>query len=638
MSSIRRLQLLIFIVVLAIFTSACSKQSQESQIEKDINFLCSEDCGGRLVGSEGNQTAMQYIADIFQERGLEFLPGNDSYEIPYVQEIFNPEEQNQTLTAIFSDGSETVYFAGKDYYPYLGLTNDFTGQVTTDHDDPTLSQKILLTEPGGTARGKRTILRTEVTNISISHLENTVFYLNPELFDQLVDCESIKLEGDPVIEEAEVSNLAGVLKGKDSTQALIIAAHFDHLGRYGDTLYQGALDNASGTAAMLETLRLLTENKTQPAYDVVFVGFNGEEMLLQGSSAFSELELPYENVNVVSLDCVGLDGVESIGLSEDELGLAKQMADFFQSQGETCRILSDYMGSDHLSFQEKGIPSVNISCDVPWGELSASVNVPNDPPERLDFRAIERLSQLLTEYAMSPNLIKEQPPEEPEILTLQDQPFYEEVYQRGMELIEQLHPDITEEIPFECSGGQFVICDFRWSNSVSNARDLIPDAYFPEQLGAFRLQENVPLCQWPNLGEETDRKEFHLEMLFPETDTVWEKPRPISTPQSWYSLSFLDMAGTSIELHVYNREYYSVENFFIQGDEVTSEELENGATLYRSFRTLPEGQVQYGAVYDYPDSPCLFALYLPVVKDVGEDWGQLLQSSEEELLKMRNLP
>lgn len=64
--------------------------------------------------------------------------------MPYAQEVFDPEEQSQILTARYRDGSEKQFFAGLDFYPLLCETFAFSGAVTTDSRDPDLGEKIYL--------------------------------------------------------------------------------------------------------------------------------------------------------------------------------------------------------------------------------------------------------------------------------------------------------------------------------------------------------------------------------------------------------------------------------------------------------------------------------------------------------------
>ncbi len=89
------------------------------------------------------------------------------------------------------------------------------------------------------------------------------------------------------------NNVVGILPGtKRPDEYVIYTAHWDHLGRTaegsGDTIFNGAVDNATGTAALIELARAFGEVRPRPERSVVFVGFTGEEYGLLGSEYFAD--------------------------------------------------------------------------------------------------------------------------------------------------------------------------------------------------------------------------------------------------------------------------------------------------------------------------------------------------------------
>ncbi len=83
------------------------------------------------------------------------------------------------------------------------------------------------------------------------------------------------------------NNVIGLIAGStESTRMIVVSAHFDHLGVRGEEIFNGADDNASGTAAMLEIARYFSHNP--PRHSIIFAGFDAEEMGLQGARAFVE--------------------------------------------------------------------------------------------------------------------------------------------------------------------------------------------------------------------------------------------------------------------------------------------------------------------------------------------------------------
>ena len=102
----------------------------------------------------------------------------------------------------------------------------------------------------------------------------------------------------------KVNNIIGVIRGKDSSKAVVISAHLDHVtvreraeetSSSGDskikvTKIEGAIDNASGISVLLEASKDLTKyyKNEKPEYDIIFAAFNAEELGLIGSSKFVE--------------------------------------------------------------------------------------------------------------------------------------------------------------------------------------------------------------------------------------------------------------------------------------------------------------------------------------------------------------
>jgi Zn-dependent M28 family amino/carboxypeptidase len=116
--------------------------------------------------------------------------------------------------------------------------------------------------------------------------------------------------------EVPAANVIGILEGSDpvlKNEAIVIGAHYDHLGRGGagslapreGEIHHGADDNASGTAGVLEIARLLSAEK--PRRTIVFIAFSGEEEGLLGSNYYvNHPVVPVENtVAMINMDMIG---------------------------------------------------------------------------------------------------------------------------------------------------------------------------------------------------------------------------------------------------------------------------------------------------------------------------------------------
>jgi hypothetical protein len=126
------------------------------------------------------------------------------------------------------------------------------------------------------------------------------------------------LTTDLVRQEVQAYNVIGVLEGSDrllKSEAIIVGAHYDHLGRGGEgslaprsgEIHHGADDNASGTAGVLELARLFTSERPRPKRTIVFICFSGEEEGLLGSSYYVNHPIvPLGNtVAMINMDMIG---------------------------------------------------------------------------------------------------------------------------------------------------------------------------------------------------------------------------------------------------------------------------------------------------------------------------------------------
>jgi len=174
------------------------------------------------------------------------------------------------------------------------------------------------------------------------------------------------------------ANVAGFLKGgkAPNDEVLVIGAHFDHLGHGGegsgslspdeDAIHNGADDNASGTAGLLELAQFFVAQRDQLKRSILFLAFSGEEMGLLGSSYYVQHPLlPLENtIAMMNMDMIGRLQesrkltVYGTGTSSNwERLLRKENHDPEHDSIFTLSFIADGFGpSDHSSFYGKNIP------------------------------------------------------------------------------------------------------------------------------------------------------------------------------------------------------------------------------------------------------------------------------------------
>jgi Peptidase family M28/PA domain len=176
----------------------------------------------------------------------------------------------------------------------------------------------------------------------------------------------------PVPTQNVIAKLPG--HGPRANEAVVVGAHYDHLGIGtpvdGDSIYNGAEDNASGTAAVLGTAEAIVRMGVRPARSLYFIAFAAEELGLQGSDWFVRRgPIPPQNiVGAVAMDVVNLYGatrdIGTVGVNQSTLGDAVRTA--ARAEGLTTNEDPDdlrrgrFFRSDNYSFARAGIPALRI--------------------------------------------------------------------------------------------------------------------------------------------------------------------------------------------------------------------------------------------------------------------------------------
>ena len=212
------------------------------------------------------------------------------------------------------------------------------------------------------------------------------------------------------VSEHTPPNVIGMIRGSDPElrdQYIVYSAHFDHVGvgipdESGDSIYNGADDNASGTAALLEAAAAFAALDVPPARSVVFLAVSGEEKGLLGSEYYSENStVPLEGIIMnINLDMVGRshpDTVIGIGRQYTNLGaLTDRILREHPDLGFT--LIEDpvpeeqgFFRSDHLNFVNKDIPAIFFSA----GFDHEDYHKPSDEFELIDMDKAARVSRMV---------------------------------------------------------------------------------------------------------------------------------------------------------------------------------------------------------------------------------------------------
>jgi hypothetical protein len=226
------------------------------------------------------------------------------------------------------------------------------------------------------------------------------------------------------LDDARPPNVVGVLRGSDPVLAetyVVVTAHMDHVGvgrpdETGDSIYNGADDDASGTAVLVEVAEALASLETRPRRSVLFVAVSGEEKGLLGSRWYADhptvpLESMVANVNLDMVSRNAPDSIVVIGQEYSSLGpLVNRIAAERPELGLT--VSEDlwpeerfFFRSDHFSFAAKEIPALFF-----FAGTHEDYHGPGDEVDAIDTGKAARVGQLVL-YLTHAIANRETPPE-----------------------------------------------------------------------------------------------------------------------------------------------------------------------------------------------------------------------------------
>jgi Zn-dependent M28 family amino/carboxypeptidase len=199
------------------------------------------------------------------------------------------------------------------------------------------------------------------------------------------------------IEDAKGYNELGYLPGSDFQKAVVIGAHYDHIGKDADgTVFRGANDDASGVGVMMEIARVFSVG-AKPKPSILFAAWSGEEQCLCGSYAY--VNRPYfslaNTVADLTLDMVGAGGALSAQISDTYTALRSTTADSAKQLQISLDVEGFSGGSDHAPFQEKHVPNLMFIYE-PLDEVYHTPADTVDHISTIDLANTAKLTSLIT--------------------------------------------------------------------------------------------------------------------------------------------------------------------------------------------------------------------------------------------------
>ncbi|MEP6845819.1 MAG: M28 family peptidase [Panacibacter sp.] len=398
---------LLVIAIIPLLTFGQTRKQRKAQEKADkitladlqshIQYLASDKLEGRRTGTPGETLAMEYVENQFRKNGLQPKGTNG-----FIQEFeINEGKQFEASGNGFSINDQNAELK-KDYFPLAFSANknvtgiaspglrergepwffDVKDLLTENKSNPhfdiynaVIKEAKLTAQKGGTAliiyNSSAVVDNVQFNkNDTTTALDIPVVFINNDAVQKLISDPTGTYDLDIKValthKTRKAHNVIGYLNFNAPT-TVIIGAHYDHLG-YGEDgnsldgqgqIHNGADDNASGTAALIEMSRVL---KTTDAHNnnYLFIAFSGEELGLFGSKYW--LENPSMNIipnYMINMDMVGRYDPDK-KLTIGGYGTSPVWGQVFTTTTDKNLVIKfDSSGtgpSDHASFYRKEIP------------------------------------------------------------------------------------------------------------------------------------------------------------------------------------------------------------------------------------------------------------------------------------------
>ncbi|HUF49735.1 MAG TPA: M20/M25/M40 family metallo-hydrolase [Longimicrobiales bacterium] len=211
---------------------------------------------------------------------------------------------------------------------------------------------------------------------------------------------------------ARVPNVVAILPGSDPAlrdEYIVFSAHMDHVGigapdASGDSIYNGADDDASGTSAVLEIAQAFASLERSPARSIVFVLVSGEEKGLLGSAHFVE-QPPVPAARMVAninMDMIGRNAPDTVvAIGQDYSSLGVTIQGISAAHRELGLVVAPdlwpeeqlFFRSDHFSFAAQEIPAIFFTTG-----LHDDYHQPSDEAHTIDNDKVTRIARLLFRF------------------------------------------------------------------------------------------------------------------------------------------------------------------------------------------------------------------------------------------------
>jgi aminopeptidase YwaD len=368
-------------------------------LHNEISYLASDKLEGRRTGTPGEKLAYEYLADQFREIGL--IPKGDSST--FIQN-FEVNEGKQILPSTHLIINNSTLQAKKDFFPFMFSAErsvqanaspsllekgmpwflDIKDILEKNKDNPhfDVEEEIKSKAVDFASKGASAVIVYNTDTIDdglnfdgtkkVDRIKIPVVFLTKNATKSFLNDNTSNFDISLNIALGDKKTIGHNVMGflnNGAANTIIIGAHYDHLG-YGEDhnslwtgapeIHNGADDNASGTAAVIELARELKKSKLKNN-NYLFICFSGEELGLFGSKYFTEHPpIDIHSVNyMINSDMVGRLNDSTHTITIGGYGTSPTWGTILDEKTKTISVKFDSSGigpSDHTSFYLKNIP------------------------------------------------------------------------------------------------------------------------------------------------------------------------------------------------------------------------------------------------------------------------------------------
>ncbi len=373
--------------------SATQEDVDRAYLERILRYLSDDRLGGRGSFTPGNEEAARFIAAEFSSAGLRPASGSDSLLARFTVNRVIPESVSVVLNggAVHSEdlivATELEYgsWTLSDSFPAHRMGESFDRELFRKKDCtllvPRIHEKVF-------RRYRRFMGRPRT------------FYADPEpgvlvaVLTDTTNAESCRITFRGRTETPFLANVVGIIPGKNAAEIVLFSAHYDHVGIVsevdGDSIANGANDNASGTTALIALAKYFAMQET-PERTLVFAALAAEEIGGFGARHLLKNLQPDRIAAMVNLEMVGTVskfGPRSFWLTGyDRSALGVLMSE--ELNGSGYKVFPDpypeenlFFRSDNAAFARAGVPAHTIST-TPI-DVDSVYHTVNDEFERMD--------------------------------------------------------------------------------------------------------------------------------------------------------------------------------------------------------------------------------------------------------------